>query len=132
ADALLGEDVALFQEAGLDVLGRRHHARAGEGARDVTGEERRQRVDHRREQDVELLALPEQELAVVARDALHRVAAVDRAPALAELAALLLRRVGREDEVALIDAERTEQPAPELVRGPEVQDARDTDPKLGS
>ena len=28
---LLGEDVALLDEAGLDVLGRGHHARAGEG-----------------------------------------------------------------------------------------------------
>ena len=65
ADALLGEDVALLDEAGLDVLGRRHHARAGERARHVAGEERRQGVDHGREEDVELLPLTEDQLAVV-------------------------------------------------------------------
>src|SRR5207249_5743158 len=94
------------------------------------GEERRQRVDHRREQHVELLALAEDQLAVVAGGALHRVTAVHGAAALAELPALLLRRVLGEDEIARLDAERAEQAHPELVRGPDVQDARDADAEL--
>ena len=98
ADALLGEHVALLHEPGLDVLRRGHHARAREGARHVTGQERGQRVDHRREEDVELLPLAEHQLAVVAGDALDRVAAVHGAAPLAELAPLLLGGVGGEDE----------------------------------
>ena len=132
ADALLGEDVPLLEEAGLDVLRGGHDARAGEGPGDVAAQERRQVVDHRREDDVELLALAEDELPVVPGDALHRVAAVDGAAALAELAPLLLRGVGGEDEVARVDAERGEEPEPELVRRPEVQDARDADPQLSA
>ena len=132
ADPLLGEDVALLEEAGLDVLGRGHDARAGEAPGDVAAQEGRQVVDHRREDDVELLPLPEDELAVVPGDALHRVAAVHRPAALAELAPLLLRGVGREHEVARIDAEGGEEPVPELVRRPEVQDARDADPELSA
>ena len=128
-DPLLGEDVALLEESGLDVLGRGHDARAGEAPGHVAAQERRQVVDHRREDDVELLPLPEDQLAVVSGDALDRVAAVHRPAALAELAPLLLRGVGREHQVARIDAEGGEQPVPELVRRPEVQDARDADPE---
>src|SRR5439155_1656030 len=119
----LGEDVALLDEARLDVLGRGHDARARERPRHVAAHERRQRVDHRREEDVQLLLLAEEQLAVVAGDALDGIAAVHGAAPLAELAALLLRRVRREDDVARVHAEGGEQAHPELVGGPEVQDA---------
>jgi hypothetical protein len=68
----------------------------------------------------------------VAGDTLDRIAAVDGAAALAELPPLLLGGVGREDEVARVDPERGEEPVPELVRRPEVQDARDADPELSA
>src|SRR5207245_5897986 len=92
--------------------------------------ERRELVEPRPVQHVVLLALAEDQLAIVAGRALHRVAAVHRAAALAELPALLFRRVLGEDEVARLDAERAEQAHPELVRGPDVQDARDADAEL--
>src|SRR5262249_40287500 len=98
--------------------------------RHVSAQERGQVVDHRREQDVDLLALAEDQLAVVARDALHGIAAVDGAAALAELPPLLLGGVRGEDEVARVDAERAEQAHPELVGGPEVEDAGDADAEL--
>ena len=126
-DARLGEDVALLEEPGLDVLRRGHDARTRERPGHVAAHERGQRVDHRGEEDVELLLLAEEQLAVVARDALDGIAAVHGAAALAELAALLFRRVGREDDVARVHAERAEQAHPELVGGPEVQNARDAD-----
>jgi len=66
----------------------------------------------------------------VARIALHRVAAVDRAAALAELARLVLRAVGGELDALGVEAERVEEADPELVRRPEVEDARDADPQL--
>jgi len=66
----------------------------------------------------------------VARVALHRVAAVDRAAALAELARLVLRAVGGELDALGVEAERVEEADPELVRRPEVEDARDADPQL--
>src|SRR6185295_19442000 len=84
----------------------------------------------RREQDVELLLLAEDQLAVVAGDALYRVAAVDRAAALAELAALLFRGIAGKDDVARIDAELGQEPHPELMGVPEVQDPGDADPEL--
>ena len=129
-DAGLGEGVLLLDEAGLDVLGRGHHARARERLGHVAGEERRQVVDHGGEQDVELLLLAEHQLAVVAGDALHGIAAVHRPAALAELPALLLGGVAREDDVARVDAELGEEPHPELMGVPEVQDAGDADPEL--
>jgi len=52
----------------------------------------------------------------MAVDALYRVAAVDGAASLAELACLILRAVGRELEPACIYAERVEEADPELVR----------------
>jgi len=66
----------------------------------------------------------------VARVALHRVAAVDRAAALAELARLVLRAVGGELDALGVEAERVEEADPELVRRPEVEYARDADPQL--
>jgi hypothetical protein len=132
ANALLGEDVALLEEAGLDVLRRRHDAGAGEALGHVTAQERGEVVNHRREEDVKLLALAEDELAVVPGDAFDRVAAVHGAAALPELPALLLGGVGREDQVARIDAEGGEEPVPELMRRPEVQDPGDADPELSA
>src|SRR5262249_46322818 len=129
-DAGLGERVRLLDEPGLDVLRCGHHARAGERLGHVARQERRQVVDHRREQDVELLLLAEHELAVMAGDALHGIAAVDGAAALAELPALLLGGVRREHDVTRLDAERAEERHPELMGVPEVQDARDADPAL--
>ena len=57
-----------------------------------------------------------EEFAVMAVDALYRVAAVDGAASLAELARLILRAVGGELEPASIYAERAEETDPELVR----------------
>ena len=132
ADPLLREDVALLEEPGLDVLGRRHHARTREGARHVAAQERGQRVDHRGEQDVELLPLPEDQLTVVTGDAFHGVTAVHGPAPLAELPALLLRRVRGEYEPPALDPEGAEQAHPELMGGPEVQDARDADTKVSA
>ena len=130
ADAVLREHVALLEEARLDVLRRRHHARAGKRHRDVPVQHRGQRVDHRREQDVDLALLIRDQLAVMSRHALHRVAAVHRAAPLAELARLLLRAVGGELDAARLDAERAEEADPELVRGPQVEHARDAHAQL--
>ena len=78
---------------------------------------RRQGVDHRREQHVDLvMPVAREELAIVAVDAFHRVAAVDGAASLAKLARLILRAVGGEFQVARIDPERAEEPDPKLVR----------------
>src|SRR5262249_10904092 len=89
-------------------------------------------VDHRREEEIDLLLLAEDELAVVPGDALDGIAAVHGAAALAELPPLLLRGVGGEDEVPRIDAEGAEEPRPELGRRPEVQDAGDADAELSA
>ena len=125
---MLREDVLFLEEARLDVFRRRHDARAGERREHVTVQVGRQRVDHRREQHVDLVMLGAREqLAVVAVDALHRVAAIDRAASLAELARLILRAVGGELDLARVDAERVEESDPELVRRPEIENARDAD-----
>jgi len=71
-----------------------------------------------------------EQFAVVAVDALHRITAVDGAASLAELARLIFRAVGGKLDLSRVDAERAEEPYPELVRRPEVEDARDADPQL--
>jgi hypothetical protein len=117
ADAVLREDVLLFEKARFDVLRRRRDTRAGERGDHVPVQVRRQRVDHGREQHVDLVApVAREELAVVAVDALHWVAAVDGAASLAEPASLIFRAVRGELEPAWIYAERTEETDPELVR----------------
>jgi hypothetical protein len=63
-----------------------------------------------------VVSVARKEFAVVTVDTLHRVAAVDGAASLAELACLILRAVGGELEPACIYAERTEETNPELVR----------------
>jgi hypothetical protein len=68
-----------------------------------------------------------EELAVVAADALHRIAAVDHAASLAELARLVLRAVGGELEPPSVNAERLEEADPKLVCRPEIEHARDAD-----
>ena len=93
-------------------------------------QERRQRVDHRREQHVDLVLLAEHQLAVVADHALDRIAAIDRAAPAAEVAHLLFAGLGREHDLARIDAQRGQQRQPEAVRRPDVEDARNADAQL--
>jgi hypothetical protein len=71
-----------------------------------------------------------EQLAVVTVDALHRIAAIDGAASLAELARLILRAVGGKLDLARVYPESIEKSDPELVRRPEVEDARDADPQL--
>ena len=133
ADAVLRKDIRLLEKARFDVFGRRRDPRARERGDHVPVQVRRQRVDHGREQHVDLVApVAREELAVVAVDALHRVAAVDGAASLAELARLILRAVGRELELACIYAERAEESDPELVRRPKIEDAGYADTQLGT
>jgi len=63
-----------------------------------------------------MVTVAREEFAVVPVDALHRVATVDGAASLAELAYLIFRAVGRELQPASIYAERAEETDPELVR----------------
>jgi len=93
-------------------------------------QEGRQRVDHRRQQDVDALRHSEHQLSVMAGRTLHRIAAVDGTAALTELPMLFFRRLGREDDRGWLDAERGEKAEPELVGRPQVEDARDSDAEL--
>jgi len=68
----------------------------------------------------------------MSRHALHRVAAVDGAASLAELARLLFRGVAGEVYAARLDAEGDQEADPELVGGPEVERARDADAQLSA
>jgi len=117
ADTVLLEEVLLLEETRFGILRRRHDTWAGERGGYVTVKVRRQRVDHGREQHVDLVVpVAREEFAVVAVDALYRVAAVNGAASLAELARLILRAVGGELEPACVYAERTKKTDPELVR----------------
>jgi hypothetical protein len=94
----------------------------------MTGETRRQRTDHRREQDVDLAFLAEHQLAVVTRHAFDGIAAVDRPASPAERSALLFRRLRREHDA--LHAQRGKESNPELMRGPDVENARDPDAQI--
>ena len=75
----------------------------------VAAQERGQGIDHRRDSR-SIVRFSPQQFAVVARHAFHRVAAVHRAAALAVFAALLFGRVGRELDVARVEAHRVRKP----------------------
>src|SRR5450432_72238 len=87
-------------------------------------------MDHRAEQNVDLLFLPEHQLAVVAAHGFDRIAAIDCAAALAELAPLLLGGIGAEDDVLRLDANVPEEAHPELVSRPDIQHLRNSDAHL--
>ena len=130
-DAARLERIVLLQEPRLDVLRRSHHARARERGEHVPLQVRRQGVDHRREQHIDLaMLLAREQLPVVPGDALHRVAAIHRAAALRELAALLLGSVRGERDLPSFDAQCPEQAHPELMGGPHVEHFRNPDPQL--
>jgi hypothetical protein len=94
----------------------------------MTGETRRQGTDHRREQDVDLAFLTEHQLAIVTRHAFDGIAAVNCPASAAECSALLFRRVRREYDA--VHAKRAEESDPELMRGPDVENARDPDAEI--
>jgi hypothetical protein len=97
AHAVLRKDILFLEEAGFHVLRPRHDARARERCDHISVQVRPQRIDHRREQHVDLVVpVARQKLTVVAVDALHRVAAVDSAASLTDLASLILRAIGGE------------------------------------
>src|SRR4029453_4568770 len=77
-----------------------------------------------------LLPLTEEQLAVVASDALDRIAAIHGSATLTVPPPLFFGGIGREDEMARISAEREEKAGPELMRGPKVQDTWNADPEL--
>ncbi len=117
ADAVLRKDICFLQKTRLGVFRRRCDTRAGERGDHVPFQIRGQRVDHGRKKHVDFVVPVERkQLAVVAVDAFHGVAAVDGAASLAELACLIFRAVRRELEPSRIYAERTEEADPELVR----------------
>jgi hypothetical protein len=91
----------------------------------VAGKTRRQRTDQWREQDVDRALLPEHQLAVVTGHAFDWIATVHRAAPAAEGSSLLFRRVRREDDA--LHTERGEESDPELMRGPDIENARDPD-----
>lgn len=91
-------------------------------------DERWQRTDQRRKQDVELALLSEQQLAVVTGHAFDRIAAVHRAAPLGESPPLFFRRFRRKHDA--LHAERGEESDPELVCGPDIENARDPDAQL--
>src|ERR1700761_918161 len=93
-------------------------------------EERRQRADHWGQQDVDLALLTEDQFAVMARDAFHRIAAIDSAASAPISAALIFRRFAGEHDVLRRDAERRQQAHPELVGGPDIEYARNADAQL--
>ena len=80
--------------------------------------------------NVDLFFLPENQFAVMAAHALHRIAAIDRSAAFAELASLLLGSVGTEDDILRLDAERLQEAHPELVSRPDIQHLRNSDAHL--
>jgi hypothetical protein len=123
-DLLFGKYVALSGKSGLDVLRSRHHARAGQGVHYMTGETRRQGTDHRREQDVDFAFLTEHQLAIVTRHAFDGIAAVNCPASPAECSAGLRR------EYDAVHAKRAEESNPELMRGPDVENARDPDAEI--
>ena len=129
-DAVLPEYVAFLQEPGLDALRPGHDARAGERVLHVAPEEGGQGIDHGAEQNVDFLLESEHEFAVVATDALDRVAAVHGTAPFAELPPLFFRGVRAEDDVFGLHAEVAQKAHPELVRGPDIEDSRDSDAEL--
>ena len=124
------EDVLLLQEAGLDVFRRGHDPRTGQRVDDVPVQKGGHRPDHRRKQNVDLALLAEHQLPVVAGHALHGIAAINGATTAAVVAALLLAGVSGEHDAPRIDAERRQEPEPELVGGPDVEGPRDADAQL--
>src|SRR5262249_45176209 len=130
--ALLGKDVLLLQETGLDVFRRSHHPRTGQRVGDVAMEKRGQGADHRRQQSVDLALLAEDELTVVPGHALHGIAAIDSAATPAVFATLLVGGIAGKDDASGIKTKRREQAQPELMGGPDVEGPRDPDAKLRS
>src|SRR5256885_11815892 len=66
----------------------------------------------------------------MSRHAFDRITAVYGAAAAAVLAHLIFRRIGREHHAAGWNAQRPKKAEPELVRGPDVEDLRNSDPML--
>src|SRR6185436_12017816 len=110
-----------FTEPCLDIFRSSHHAWTGQRIGNMARQNRRKRVDHRAQQDIDLHFLAEEQFAVVAAHGLDRIATIDRSPSLRELAPLILRRVGAENNVLLPDTKSDEESDPELVSTPYVE-----------
>ena len=131
ANAVLGKHVLLLKKTSLDILRRGHDPRAGERVHHLALHERRERVDHRREQDVDLALLPEHKLTIMAGDAFDRIAAIDRAAPAAKLAALAFGCVRGENDAVARHPQRSEETQPELVCRPDIEDLGNPDSVLG-
>src|SRR5580658_1352727 len=129
-NASLPKYVTLFQESSFDIFRSSHHAGAGYGVDYVPVQNRRQRVNHRAQENVDLLLLSKDQFAVMSADALDWIATINRTAALAELAPLLFRCIGAEHNVFRFDADRPQEAHPELVSRPDIQHLRNSDPHL--
>ena len=129
-DAAFGEHIAFLQKTRLDVFRRRHHARACQRIHHMPVQEGRQRTDHRRQQDIDVVLLAEHQLAIVAGHAFHRIAAIHSAAAPAIFAPLFVGGRLGENDAARIEAERDQKAEPELVGRPDIEDARNPDAQL--
>src|SRR5208283_1866968 len=74
--------------------------------------------------------LSKHQFAVVPADGLDRIAAIDRAAPLAELAPPLLGNVGAEHDVLRFNADGLQEAHPELVSRPDIQHLRNSDSHL--
>ena len=95
--------------------------------RNVSPHEGRQRINHGAHDDVDFFLEAEDQFAVVAAHGLHRIAAVHRAAAFSEFAALLLGSVRAEHDVFGGDPDFAQKRDPELVGAPHVQDLGNPD-----
>jgi hypothetical protein len=93
-------------------------------------EMRGQRIDHWREQHINLPLLAEDQLTIVSAHAFHRIAAIDGATTATVLPSLLLAGFGREYDIPRIDTQRLQQGNPESMRRPNVENTRDADADL--
>src|SRR6267154_2141693 len=132
SDLVFGENIAFFHEPGLDIFRAGHDARATQSFRNMAAKKRRERIDHRAQNDLNFSLLAEYQFSIVAADRFHRIAAVHRAPAFSELPALLLGTIRTEHDIFGTDSEVAQESHPELMGAPDVQDLGNPDADSGA
>jgi hypothetical protein len=89
-----------------------------------------ERVDHGRQEHINLPLLAEDQFAIMSAHAFDGIAAIYRAATATIFPALILTSIGREHDIARIDAECFQQRNPKLMRRPNIEDAWNADSEL--